>query len=1239
MKKPSNSKLKKFVILILFMILSIEIYMSLPTISKAVESSLKNFEKMVGQITSSVAITETKEMIREHRGYYELNKTYEDAEGTTGISDINEYISGVLEDAYNPSYGWWYSLQNNASIFCAEHGAAFPVPDNLYLQTFHIGKQDTHNGGWDSADTVGASYTDYMEHLMVDDWYKCTGRNTLTLLPANWTPEGVIPSKVSVDEYQFDWRTGSSGSISSDANATDIARDRQFIQHTLVTVDYTAGAPYFDPMQVYYFTYSNRETYRNDPAQYANWKYKNGSAPGIGENLYNAAAAVTHTLYGKITQEYGEISIVKPEMSSTNEAGTSLKTGTTIAADQVTYQVGPIYMKDYTYAWSESVKEYSGESSLDAENTADIVERMDAAEKEFYKGLICGIIEMKVELDNGTILYVDGDEIAITYSKIDENRTEFVNSYYESPSLHSEYVFPSPKSEFYINIPISSCVGATKITKITARYKWTEMDGEVGDMTGTFHDLEWTGNKQLRGCAADEYDCTNVIDGYECNSTQQTACYHTMNYTKHNFDCGTTGYCDYCSDHYDTPSVCNGGTWESDTKYHKGSLSCGKYEHTHGYGCGNWTCGYSDGEYLCGYSSHEHDDSCYHECDDECPDSCEDDGELTCSTHVHDGCARHWHKDTASNHSCCGKYEHTHVDWSNANSTGCYGTKTFDTYCPHGFDGSEHTCGKTEEHEGSSCGASDWGDTHIGDCYGCGDEGKGEKGVYNPAEDEPSRCEHDHAFCAKCVWTCTGDTVKNAQKLNYIVWAEVYEMTIECYIENIPLVAKVEVNKYIYDVEHAKEGGNLDNSFGPSDARKELDEAVKETNPVYVETDDFITYKIVLTNESAFGVKVRVDDILPEVNLLSDDGSVPDEGIFNFISAYVGGIEITDLISLRQSIIQINAESEASLTITLQVKALEGKYENLGKIITRNGLEKDSITDPKPNDVDFIRTVDDDGPVVNHIEVQCNGTTEEPRIESSDWFILNNYNTFIDKYVYKYDEAEQIENNKLKITKETSIVDEDNVLLETRLNTNTVTENISDGNVEDKRRVDNGAHEGYKEAHPVNVEKYEKVTYAIRVSNEATDVENTDPTGKKPATQFKPTLIVDRLHNGLQYEYKSISAKIFDIDGNEKQVALDVECEHVGTEGEYEIYNITTPTPIIINPNEYIEFYMEATVVQSNMYLFAINNSAKLEKISNINDVDVTTRNISNQQETTEYIRLKDLVISGKVWLDIDKDG
>ena len=43
------------------------------------------------------------------------------------------------------------------------------------------------------------------------------------------------------------------------------------------------------------------------------------------------------------------------------------------------------------------------------------------------------------------------------------------------------------------------------------------------------------------------------------------------------------------------------------------------------------------------------------------------------------------------------------------------------------------------------------------------------------------------------------------------------------------------------------------------------------------------------------------------------------------------------------------------------------------------------------------------------------------------------------------------------------------------------TENISDGNVEDKRRVDNGAHEKYKEAHPVNVEKYEKVTYAIRV--------------------------------------------------------------------------------------------------------------------------------------------------------------
>ena len=241
----------------------------------------------------------------------------------------------------------------------------------------------------------------------------------------------------------------------------------------------------------------------------------------------------------------------------------------------------------------------------------------------------------------------------------------------------------------------------------------------------------------------------------------------------------------------------------------------------------------------------------------------------------------------------------------------------------------------------------------------------------------------------------------------------------------------------------AKTGGNLDNSFAQSDVRRDLDENTKKENPVYVETDDFVTYKIVIKNSSAFGVKVKVDDVLP------------DSESYEFISARLGSEVITDLTTLRQKTIQIGKTSEASITITLQVKALEGKYENLAKIITRNGTTKNNT-----DDIDYIRTVDDDGPVVNHVSTTCNGTKNTPEWESSDWFILNNYNSFIDKYVYKYDESKQRENNNtLSITNEESIVKENNVLKETRLNTNKVTTTVSDGNVVDTIRVDDGRHD------------------------------------------------------------------------------------------------------------------------------------------------------------------------------------
>ena len=1138
MKNNKNFKIKVLLILILLVILSAITYISLPYISYALEMAANEFTETVGAINTPANGSETKTQIYEHRGYAIRRSgsgtSWAAAAGNTGIQNITNYLKEYMNDAYDTSYGWYYSLSENSSIFCQQHGKPLPDIWDKYLQMFHADDNDTN-----SITTTGVTRVDKINYFKnLSDCPK-----VLEILWRHIEQNQIETVGDSVQEKDLNFLS-----------------DNMY-QYTNVRLTYTANARKFNTIESYIFTYSTRARYNQDPAQIATWAYKNGSA---SNNLHKAALAVNESLQGAAKP-------ITPQMTKTSDGSTINNTGTVI--DGNNYKVGPINMNGYTYRWSTYAKDYSGE-------------------------LICGIVEMKVELDNGTVIVLDSAS-DFTYSYEDNYQKTFSLGYSDSPSLHG-YIYPSPNSKFYIKLPIASCTGATSIKRITAKYKWTTADGEGGDLYGKYDKLLW----ESQGITiANENDCY-----YTCGK-----CAHTglqvygggdYNQTSHYYSGDITfGYPNlrehayWCSD---SLSYCEHGSsagtiysWSTSrpsgiTSSCSWRWACGKYEHYHGDGsCNSYDCWHTHSSACCSKSTHSHSSSCY--------DS--ETGSKTCgkSEHTHgSGCNT---SDCSHSHNanCCSKYEHSHSAYSCGRTHTC--TKD---HCQHGHANGHHETG------------NDQGWSYESHDHWCaGPDGIG------------VRCKHNHGLCIDLTWKVI-EVIKDVQSqtLMYVKDAQTYEHTEECYIDNIPLVAKVEIDKYIYDVEHIKTGGNLDNSFVASDVRRGLTETVKENNPVYVETDDLVTYKIILKNSSAFGVKVRIDDVLPEASA------------YQFVSAYLGGTEITDLSVLRSKIIVINATSEASLTVTLQVKALEGKYENLAKIITRNGNVKAENSD----DVDYVRTVDDDGPVVNHISTTCNGTTTAPEWESSDWFILNNYNTFIDKYVYKYDEAKQRENNNtLFVTNETSIVGANNILKESRVNANKVTTTVSDGNVTDTIRIDDGAHEAYKAAHPVNVEKYEKVTYAIRVSNEATAVTKNEVTGVKPATQFKPTLIVDKLHNGLQYS--SISAVIYNADGTKKATVLGVGCSKVGTEGEYNIYHITTKDSTIVNPGEYIEFYMEVTVVQSNMYLHSMNNSAKLEKISNINDVDVTERNISTQKETTEYIRMKDLVIAGKVWLDIDKDG
>ena len=357
-----NSKLKIRLILTipLLIILSVLSYIYLPSVVDAADNAGLDLNT-VGWIDPATG-SETKEEIREHRGYG-LSRTsgginYDAAAGHTGIKDINAFLS-MTNDAYNTTWGWYYSLLRNPSIFCQQSGTPFPDIYDKYLQMFHPSTDsDTNN-----VTTTGVVKTDKINYFKnLSDCPK--------VLEILWKDLELNEIETTGEDVQ--------------------EKDLNFLsphmyQYTFVRLKYKANARDFDTIEGYIFSYSNGNSpYRNDPAQQATWAYKNGKA---ANDLYNAARAVNESLEN----------LVKPEMKKTSDNTIAKNTGTVISGSN--YRVGPIEMNGYTYRWSTHAKNYSGE-------------------------LICGITEMKVELDNGTVITLD-DASDFEYSYTDNAQLTF----------------------------------------------------------------------------------------------------------------------------------------------------------------------------------------------------------------------------------------------------------------------------------------------------------------------------------------------------------------------------------------------------------------------------------------------------------------------------------------------------------------------------------------------------------------------------------------------------------------------------------------------------------------------------------------------------------------------------------------------------------------------------------------------------------------------------------------------
>ena len=473
----------------------------------------------------------------------------------------------------------------------------------------------------------------------------------------------------------------------------------------------------------------------------------------------------------------------------------------------------------------------------------------------------------------------------------------------------------------------------------------------------------------------------------------------------------------------------------------------------------------------------------------------------------------------------------------------------------------------------------------------------------------------------------------------------------------------VTVRKFIIDVNHQHDevSSSWDNTFGVSEERRSLAESVKNQNPVYVEFGDEVTYKIQISNTNGAvdegvnwaadpynkpdDIYVDIEDYLPKgssnVTIENGDGTtLGDSSLYNNVTPGNNGSKV---IKSTEVHVAPNSSVDIVVKFTVEDHTKELVVENDAKISRIQNINM--CDDPDKCEV----YVTADGNKNARDALKYNDATY---IISGEWYKLNDYNVSIDKYVYKYNESKEIANNGesargtansgLQIyTREDYVAGSDDVL------------KVSRRGLTDANKKDN----------PLSVEQGEIITYKIEIKNDAVETAGGIPSGVKPATQIRPDITTEWIEKGLRIT--SVKAKILKI-ADDSVVHNNVNATYAvqGDTTEYEgrfvnKYFLTIDKKYILDPGEYLLIEVTAAVDMSNMYIPDLLNRVQIKELGNINTDRLngdTVRVVVNDQynEDTksrngnlniaehiscEYVRLKDLIIAGKVWVDLDRNG
>lgn len=912
-------------------------------------------------------------------------------------------------------------------------------------------------------------------------------------------------------------------------------------------------------------------------------------------------------------------------------------TGTTIYEKngEYYYKVGPFIMSDYALAFAAhgvDIESFSG-SYL--------------GEK---KSMLGGILEGKVtfETESGAPIEVDigklvDDQVEIVYTDMKDRETGnkghgATGTYIRTPS-EDEYEFPYPNSTFYITIKKSVIENAVKLTKFEFNYRQTKSDGYGWVIKSKYVYTKWVRDKDKAGGTQcwEPYHITSV--DHEWGKPENTTKYDKIG------DWQETTYYAYCPYSGKSPKDYPGygDNERSESGFHDcaGGHSCnGKTWSCKSGICGTHSC--TNPDWYCPHSCGKAcENGCIHGPCSGCKVRCGNGGEecstcqCSCPGHYRDGWAYYRCEHTGGGKANNGGHTECWYipKWLNT-AKGITKGQTFlavrDAYTaviktPITTEldirlTTDVTVNKfitDVEHEEIE------GNTLDLDTSFQKSEIRAklsEDAVQNEQlkEDNPVFVEY-------------GDTVTYIIRLENHQLQKVEAKIIDFLPENCELIsisdgteewtAEAPSERYIYTKEGTKtttQEGVMGEKVSYSTHKFKM-----ETQWLQIPggTQD-APGKVDLT------VKVKVLDWVDGLDAGGLTSGVVQENTVG------GGEDIPDNPFDPPTPTPTPTPRPTPSTPTGQLL----KFENKAQIITNNigYVQGDELN------VDYMRTVYDSedrpGPVVNLAELDPGKLTE-----SSDWYAINNYNLGINKFISDYKSPVSEANEERGITKDEKI------------------------EVDDDTKSRSQMSEADKEARPFPAEKNDILTYKIRLTNDAKDeyTEKSSYGGKKPATQVRPNNVIDEMHEGLRLADQGelsavgisgipVSAKIYDSSGNVKVDNVNVTYTNVGggsgrTRYEFTIENFSNGKYVLLDPGDYLEYTVYVKVIESNMYLGKLDNEASYKILTNVNAKTLdriiqnedgsVNENMAPQQKTKEWVKMKDLVIAGTVWLDVDKDG